>query len=432
MEYKTNSINSLKSFKEGINKTSLTKFKQNLNKWLHLEDKEVLDVILAAVISEKVGGDPLWIFFIAPPGGSKTEILRSFSGEYAYHLSDMTSKTLVSGLMIGTGDKRRKIHDLLPQLDGKVLIFKDFTTILEKSRDERREIISQFREAYDGSFSKKVGTVDEKISYDSRFGLIAGVTPVIDKHWKLMQQLGERFLKIRLNENADAVTQKAEENEGKEKLMREELLENADKFISTMSYDEIPGFDKKFAKTIHKIAKFVAIARTPLSIQGSNSEFYFEQIPTPEMPTRLVKQLKKLAKCLAMIRGKSEVDEEELTTLVRVAEDTLPPDRMAILRVIRRFQNDSSTGCPRTKISQIVRVPETSLRRILEQLKTLDLVIEDIQKDNYGRSQCFSYKLAGVSSDIYGGVPNLSGDTKEDKFDFSKSGIKKALEEDND
>ena len=112
--------------------------------------------------------------------------------------------------------KRRKIEDLLPQLDGRVLIFKDFTTILEKGRDERREIIAQFREAYDGTFAKKLGTVDKTISYSSRFGLVAGVTPVIDKHWKVMQQLGERFLKVRWNEKPDLATKRARENEGKE------------------------------------------------------------------------------------------------------------------------------------------------------------------------------------------------------------------------
>jgi len=303
-------------------------------------------------------------------------------------------------------------------LDGKVLIFKDFTTILEKSRDERREIISQFREAYDGSFSKKVGTVDEKISYESRFGLIAGVTPVIDRHWKLMQQLGERFLKIRLNEDTDAVTERAEENEGKEKQMRKELFENAESFVSSISYDKIPFFDRRFAKPIHKIAKFVAIARTPISTQGSSSEFYFEQIPTPEVPTRIVKQLKKLSKCLAMIRGKSEVGEEELKTLLRVAEDTIPPDRMAIMRVIRRFENDSLTGCSRTKISEVVNIPETSLRRILEQLKRLNLVRENIQRDNYGNPQHFSYRLSEVSPDILGGVPKKVRGSQEGKIEL--------------
>jgi len=43
-----------------------------------------------------------------------------------------------------------------------MLLFKDFTTVLEKQKDERREIIAQLREIYDGFYSKKFGTIDEK------------------------------------------------------------------------------------------------------------------------------------------------------------------------------------------------------------------------------------------------------------------------------
>jgi hypothetical protein len=409
MEYETNSINRLNEFKEEINKCNLDIFKSNLNKWLHLEDSEVIDVILASIIGESIGGDPLWIFLIAPPGGCKTELLRCFSGDYSYHLSDMTSKTLISGLMISEGEGRRKIKDLLPQLDGKVLIFKDFTTILEKSKDERREIISQFREAYDGSFSKKVGTVDNKISYESRFGLIAGVTPVIDRHWKLMQQLGERFLKVRLSENVDAVTKKAEENEGKEMEMRKELLKNAEEFMAKISENQNPLFDKKFTKDIQDMAKFVAIARTPISFNGSSSEYYSEQIPIPEMPTRLVKQLKKLAKCLAVVRGKLNVDEEEIETLKRVSEDTIPPDRKAVISIIKQFENESLAGCSRSTIKKKIHIPETSLRRIIEQLIALDLVEEHLTMDGYGNPQCINYKLCGVSLNFFGRVPEKEG-----------------------
>ena len=119
-----------------------------------------------------------------------------------------------------------------------------------------------------------------------------------------------------------------------------------------------------------------------------------------------------------MIRGKSEVGEEELKTLLRVAEDTIPPDRMAIMRVIRRFENDSLTGCSRTKISEVVNIPETSLRRILEQLKRLNLVRENIQRDNYGNPQHFSYRLSEVSPDILGGVPKKVRGSQEGKIEL--------------
>lgn len=318
--------------------------------------------------------------------------------------------------------KRRKIEDLLPQLDGKVLLFKDFTTILEKGRDERREIIAQFRECYDGSFAKKVGTIDKTISYSSRFGIIAGVTPIIDKHWKVMQQLGERFLKIRWKEDSDKVTKRSRENEGLERSMREELAENSNNFISNLNVDKIPNFDdEQLGDFVSKIAKFIAHARTPISFNENADDFYFEFIPTPEVPTRLVKQLKKLAKCLALVRGKSEVDTEEIQTILRVAKDTIPQDRLAILEIIHNFQHESLFGCSRRKIYANLQIPETSIRRILSQLVALDLIFEKKDRqDSYDYSQeAFHYQTTALWGDIFGTMPEKSGEIKQNDTKMS-------------
>jgi hypothetical protein len=396
---------------------SLEEYKTKMKSWLCIEDDEILDIVVSAIISEKVGGDPLWIFLIAPPGGTKTELLRSFNGDYSIHLSDMTSKTLISGLMIGTGKNRKKIKDLLPALNGKVLIFKDFTTILEKGKEERREIIAQFREAYDGSFAKKVGTADNIIKYDSRFGLVAGVTPVIDDHWKLMQQLGERFLKIRWVENADKVTRRARMNEGGEVIMRSDLSAFSNNLIESFDFNNIPEFDdEKFGDEVSLIAKFIAHGRTPVKLFDSYSDECI-RLPIPEMPTRLVKQLKKLAKCLAFIRRKSEVTDDEINTLKRVARDTLPPDRMAVLNIISAFQHETLEGCSRTNISNNLKIPRTTIRRILEQLVALDLIYEKkIFDRNWGGNDTdneYFYKISDVWGYFFGPEPKKSGDSKE-------------------
>ena len=84
---------------------NLKRFKEGIKNWLYIDDEEVLDIVLSGMVAEKVGGDPLWLFLIAPPGGSKTELLRSFTNPEFFHaLSDMTSKTLISGLMVSEED----------------------------------------------------------------------------------------------------------------------------------------------------------------------------------------------------------------------------------------------------------------------------------------------------------------------------------------
>lgn len=353
-------------------KYTLAKCKKIINKWLHMADTAVIDTIFAFAISQRLPGDPLWLFLIAPPGGCKTEILRAVEGTEYYHLSDLTSKTFVSGLMLGKGGDRRKIDDLLPQLDGKVLIFKDFTTVLEKNKDERREIIAQLREIYDGSFAKKFGTLDEKVEYKSTFGIIAGVTPIIDKHWKIMQQLGERFLKYRWDEDEDKTTRRAEANEGKEKQMREEIKSAVMGYLSNLEINN-PELSPKFVEPLIKVSKFLALCRTPITISGGHNDFYFEYIPTPERPTRLVKQLKKFSKAVACVRGRSIVEDADILTAIKLALSTCPQDRLDTLRAIGQNQN-TLHGCTTYQIAKDVKIPRTSIHNICQQLELLGLI----------------------------------------------------------
>lgn len=377
-------------------KATLDEVKEVLKKWLHITDLEVVDIVFAVSIAERLPGDPVWLFLIAPPGGSKTELLRAFDGPLTYHLSDLTSKTFISGLMVGEGKTKRKVNDLLPQLDGKLLIFKDFTTVLEKQKDERREIISQFREIYDGSYAKKFGSLDKKVEYKACFGLIAGVTPVIDKHWKLMQQLGERFLKLRWSEDDDKATRRAQQNEGKEREMRYEIREVVGRFTKHVEVFE-PDFPKELVEPLIVVAKFLALCRTPVAIQSNHSDFYFDFVPTPERPTRLVKQLKKLTKCLAVVREKRVVSENEIQSAIRVALDTCPQDRLDVLKALKKKQHDTLDGCTIDAIKQHVKLPRTSISRICQQLYMIELVqITDVirKTDSGYREQVKYYKLS--------------------------------------
>ncbi len=55
---------------------------KTLSKWLYLEDTQAIDIIVATAISICLPGDPVWLFLVDPAGSSKTELLRSFKGDY--------------------------------------------------------------------------------------------------------------------------------------------------------------------------------------------------------------------------------------------------------------------------------------------------------------------------------------------------------------
>ena len=356
-----------------------------VKKWLYidLEDDEIVDAILATALDRDIPGEPIWLFVIGPPGATKTELLRSLTGPRFYTTSSITAHTLITGLR----DKSAK--DLLPELDGKVLIIKDFTTTLQ-NEDELTQILAQLREAYDGYLEMNFGSGVGKKSYHSAFGLIAGVTPVIDAYTTVQNLLGERFIKVRMRTDHRKASKKAMENVGKENEMRTELkfatvalLNGVKKRMENNGWKvEIPS---EIEKKMLELAIFTAIARSGVH---RDRQRYMTVLPEAEIGTRLAKQLKKLACALASVRGKDMVGEGEFKTILRVALDSIPKKRMQILKAFFTTKSDEPDGrLPSRAVGQVVKAPTATVTETLEDMWGLGLVVR------YGDEKDFSWAL---------------------------------------
>lgn len=353
------------------NKTyNVDKLKKAVGKWLFIDDEEWLDIILACALDRKLPGDPLWLFIIAVPSGSKTEILRALEeGENFFHLSSLTPNSLVSGYTFRDNkNKSRKVEDLASQINNKVLILKDFTSILSMAKEKRDEIIGQLREFYDGSYEKKFGNIDNKVRVESKFGLIAGVTPKVDQFHSIMGQLGERFLKLRSDFDDQKMLCKCDENEGSELVMRAELKRVFTEFIKNIEIKEVK-FSKEHISKLMKISRLLVRLRAP-SYERWKGDELVEYIPAePEKPTRVYKQLKKLTKALCCIYQLEWPNEGILKRIVRVALDSSPPDRLKVYKYL--YQNNNSS---QVDIHTGTNIPKTSIQRILRFLKDVGLI----------------------------------------------------------
>src|SRR2546428_5381311 len=197
----------------------------------HIEDDAPLIIMLAVAATNFLPGDPVWLFLVGPPSTIKTEMIRSLGdepGDMVWPLSTLTANTLMSG--------QGKKYSLLPKLDGKILAIKDFTSILEKNKDARNEILAQLRETYDGYFSK--GTGNEEGAYQHqkcKLTLIGGVTNVIDLFDSFQGLLGDRFLKVRVKAgNSRKVGTQAAKTAGKEEEVRRQLHQVTLSFLHSL------------------------------------------------------------------------------------------------------------------------------------------------------------------------------------------------------
>jgi len=345
---------------------------EGYKKYLHIPDTSVIDIIYGTIIANRMDGDPIWLFLVAPPGMTKTEFLQSVSvAKNIKCISKMTPKTLVSGLNYGGHDP-----SLLPQLNGKTLVIKDFTAIFGMNVQARDEIFSTLRDAYDGNFIGAYGHGER--NYVSRFGIIAGVTPAVEVYLDGEASLGERFLRftMRIPKSLDEhleFLERATSNVAKEKNMREELKKLGTRCL-----------DFKFADAsamiippeIHRKILHLAIFTAKLRATIIRDKFTKEVTHKPfmEMATRLSKQFQKLIMGICMFRHKLEATQDEYLLIAKMARGTIPSRIDDVVRALYKKHAASTRGgetFTQGEIAELVGLPSATCSRLSENLVML-------------------------------------------------------------
>ncbi len=297
---------------------SLEEMYRVFDKWLKTDNHDLLDVCMATAWTLFLPGNPLWMFAVAPPSGSKSEIIMPISAWHKVHaLSSMTSKSLISGYM-GPGGSD---PSLLSALNGQrvVIAIKDLTPILQGRPDERDEIFGILRDAYDGSISRTFGNGIKRTYDDLHFTVLAGVTPAID----IANQtaLGERFLKFRADRDTDRENDieraiRAISNCGSEDKMRADLRDACIRCLSRpFEAGRVPVPSDSIGREIAVLAKLTASIRGVAPMEkGSGIQ---SMSPLIEAPTRLATQFVKFSQGLALHYGSNTLDDQRIRRLVR-------------------------------------------------------------------------------------------------------------------
>lgn len=358
--------------------TSLEQVKMAASRFLLLKDTNVIDVVMAVFVANRIPSDPLWMFLTGPPSSAKTEILTSLNGHSGVTLlSSLTPNTFVSGKKVKGWN-----CSLLPQLTGSLLVFKDFTTLLTQYREARAEIFAQLREIYDGKFSKAFGT-GETVSWTGKVGMIAGVTPVIDKYSSVNTMLGERFLHYRVGEEDPFnVACRAYSEVMAEGNHRQEFHDSVKGFLARFDGDlnlKI-GEPEAMMDRIGCLAILTAHARS--AVYRNRYDRCVEVMPQPEGPARLTKQLKLLALALAVVREQDEIDKGIYEVVKKVARDTIPRLRLKVLEALWSLHVDEEEKKHRTKeIGLEASIPTVTAKLALEDLHLLRLVDRDTENE---------------------------------------------------
>lgn len=343
---------------------------EKYKKWLHLPDTDVLDVMFGSIIANRLDGDPLWMFLVAPSGATKTELLMSISD--APRISSTTSLTphsLVSGAnYAGGGDP-----SLIPRLDKKVLVIKDFTTILDMNPLARQEILGILRDAYDGKTEKMFGNGVFR-SYNSKFGLLAGTTPAIELAMAEQTAVGERFLRYNVPIPKSLKEQKeylkrAAQNVKAGPALRQELAEMGNAVLSH-NYKNPPPIPPDIQNKFIVLAQWTSIMRGTIIRDTYSKEVL--AAPFKELGTRLVKQYSKLGLGIGMFRGVKKLSKREFATVRDISLGSVPGDLVAVTEYL--FKNTKNEYLAQKDILEKTRLPYETGKRKLENLVMLGVL----------------------------------------------------------
>ncbi len=354
--------------------------KTDIQNYYKLEDATAFEFCAAIYLANKLDTNPVWGFLIAPPSKLKTDFMELYYRlPEAYPLSTLTPKTLVSGHIDESNPT--KDFSLIHQLDGKMLYLKDFTTVLSMRGEDRNIILSHLREAYDGDLAANFGNKRGRVSWKGKFGLLAGVTPAIDRHHAVMNQLGERFISYRLplveddsDEAFNAISQI-----GKEGKTRTDFSQRTTVIMQGL-VNGLAGVSiecsQENKKRIASLSALIVKARSHVERDRYRKNVIVEK-PQPEGPARFAKSIAALAMGHAPLLGHDSVQTATIRFIEHVAWCSIPPARRAVLEVLKAKEAASVK-----EIGEESGLPWATTDLILEDLEALKLTKKDAS-DHY-------------------------------------------------
>lgn len=311
--------------------TGLAAVHDTFRRWLGDEyDLGSLDAVLCAAATHYLDGDPPWLLVVSGSGNAKTETVMSLSGIGAHIKSTVTSEGALLSASSAKDKTKGATGGLLREIgDAGIMVIKDFTSIISMNRDLRAAVLGALREVYDGRWDRAVGTDGGRtLTWQGRIVLIGAVTTAYDTAHAVIASMGDRFILVRVSSTTGRLSagRHALRNVGNEVLMRTQLADAVNQLIAhhltTARAADITDADMA---TLLGVANLVTYARTAVErdYQGNVTDAH-----EPEMPTRFAKMLGQL------VRGGLTLGmdhDRALSTAVRVAGDSMPPLRLAIL-----------------------------------------------------------------------------------------------------
>ncbi len=357
-----------------------------------------LKLVLAVAISSQFeNAHMLWLLLVGAPSSGKTELVRLIKdSDIAFFLDNLTQNAFISG---ERSSESNKVYDLLPLLNTKCLVIKDWTAIFSLDEKMTRKILGDLVGIYDKEFAK-FSSRRGNITYASSFSQLGAITPsTLNKHSSYMNMVGPRFLCYIMPE----ATQKEKDNSyeiifsGRDRsALEKEARTYTASYLKQLSQKslEIEDFDRKTENYFKIASELISQCRGIVSLQavsfrdenGQDVKYYDVSDIQVELPWRALQQLISLSRYLAFVSAKSLVESEELQIVKDVVLSSMPADRAQALRFIKSHDGRITAK----ELSELSERSSKTSRRMLDELCALKV----LEKTKGSGTTATDYKIS--------------------------------------
>ena len=280
----------------------ILKLKQ-LRKWedyvSFTPDPLATELVASTIIANLLEDGKVWLTLIGRPSSGKTWTVQRFSSleehKFIYYVGKFSSAALFSA--------HAAESSIINQVKkGGTIIFRDASSFFARGLGNYVKVMHMLREIYDDRYEDRI--YKSVYRWFGKIGIIICATPIIHRHKKYMQQIGDRYQYYRMNSQESVKLQ--------EKDIGEYIIcECYDKMLNEKG--ELRRVDSfYFPEIIDELAVLSETVKTAIPIKYRTTREYVIQ---PASHYRTLHQLKSLAAGMAIFEGVDYISEEILKKL---------------------------------------------------------------------------------------------------------------------
>jgi hypothetical protein len=336
----------------GIGQNALKALLEQLRTWLDLPDAGPTVASLAAAATVPLDGEEAaWLLNVAAPSAGKTEAVNLLDGVTNGRLNEISS----AGLLGWSRGKTPHPVGILARVPGNALVtFGDLSSLLATSdRGGRDQVFGLLRRAYDGHVTRDVtpsgGASRDggSLEWSGRLTVVAAVTSAIDRYTAHADALGPRWLYVRaedrlLQSRRDAA--KAARRAGVREARAEAITIATELIKQARAGIAKTWVPDRVADAIEDAVLVTCWGRAAVPRNGYGRR-EIEDVPVIEEPPRLIRQAHVLARGLYALG----LNDEGVDKMIRrIALDSMPAARLAVLRALAAEDGQTATQIART------------------------------------------------------------------------------------